>query len=81
MAQFGELNAKVTVDVSEAISALKAIQREAKRATADLREMEAGIGAINPVYYCSGLRDYSTLDLEREIAHRKIAEEPAEVTP
>ncbi|CDN42074.1 hypothetical protein [Paenibacillus sp. P22] len=47
MAQFGELNAKVTVDVSEAISALKAIQREAKRATADLREMEAALKAVS----------------------------------
>jgi hypothetical protein len=41
MVENGGLNVKVNVDVSEAISGLKALQREAKRATADLRELEA----------------------------------------
>jgi hypothetical protein len=37
---------ELNVDVSEAITGLKALQREAKRATADLRELEAAILAV-----------------------------------
>ena len=35
-----ELNVKVNVDVSEALSGLKALQREAKEAAKALRELE-----------------------------------------
>jgi hypothetical protein len=35
------LTVKVKVDVAEAITGLKALQREAKKATAALRELEA----------------------------------------
>ena len=35
------LTVKVNVDVAEAITGLKALQREAKKATAALRELEA----------------------------------------
>lgn len=42
----GELSVQVNVDVSEALTGLKALQREAKRATADLRELEAAIKAV-----------------------------------
>jgi phage-related minor tail protein len=38
-----ELSIKVNVDVSEALTGLKAIQREAKKATQALRELEAVI--------------------------------------
>lgn len=37
----GELKMKVNVDVSDALTALKAIQREAKKATQALNELEA----------------------------------------
>lgn len=46
MAQIGrELNVtvKVDVDVSEALTALKAVQREARKAAQALRELEAEI--------------------------------------
>lgn len=35
-----ELSIKVNVDISEALTGLKAIQREAKKATQALRELE-----------------------------------------
>jgi hypothetical protein len=37
----GSLNVKVNVDVSEALTGLKALQREAKKATQVLKELEA----------------------------------------
>ncbi|RCX22941.1 hypothetical protein DFP94_101530 [Fontibacillus phaseoli] len=40
-----ELNVKVDVDIAEAIRGLKAIQREAKKATQALRELETESGA------------------------------------
>lgn len=36
-----ELNVKVNVDIAETIRGLKAIQREAKKATQALRDLEA----------------------------------------
>lgn len=36
-----DLNAKLNIDVSEAITGLKAVQREAREATKALRELEA----------------------------------------
>jgi phage-related minor tail protein len=41
MANISELSVKVNVDVSEAISGLKAVQREAKKATQALAELKA----------------------------------------
>jgi hypothetical protein len=38
---FGELTVRLDVDASDAITALKAIQREARKATQALRELEA----------------------------------------
>lgn len=40
------LTVKVNVDVSEALTGLKAIQREAKKATAALRELTAARTAV-----------------------------------
>lgn len=37
----GEINVKVNVDIAEAIRGLKALQREAKKATQALRDLEA----------------------------------------
>jgi len=39
--EVGKLNVKVEVDVSEALTGLKALQREAREATKALRELEA----------------------------------------
>ncbi|MGM7680964.1 hypothetical protein ACSVDA_02300 [Cytobacillus sp. Hm23] len=39
--EVGELSVKLNVDVSEAITGLKAIQREARKVTQALRELEA----------------------------------------
>lgn len=36
-----EISARINVDVSEALTGLKAVQREAKKATQALRELEA----------------------------------------
>lgn len=41
MAEISGLTVKLDVDVSEAIAGLKAVQREAKKATQELRELEA----------------------------------------
>lgn len=41
MANIGELSVKVNVDVSEAISGLKAVQREVKKATQALAEFKS----------------------------------------
>lgn len=39
--EVGKLQVKVEVDVSEALTGLKALQREAREATKALRELEA----------------------------------------
>lgn len=39
--QIGELTYKLSLDISEALAGLKALQREAKEATKALRELEA----------------------------------------
>jgi phage-related minor tail protein len=41
-----ELTVKVDVDVSEALTGLKALQREAKKATQALRELESAQKAV-----------------------------------
>lgn len=40
-----EISARINVDVSEALTGLKAIQREAKKATQALRDLEAECAA------------------------------------
>jgi hypothetical protein len=40
---FGELTVKLDIDASDAIRALKALQREARKATQALREFEAEV--------------------------------------
>lgn len=72
-----ELNVKVNVDIAETIRGLKAIQREAKKATQALRDLEAA--QVNPVYYASGLREYSTDDLRMELNYREAAELQAKI--
>ncbi|MNL24086.1 hypothetical protein D3C87_1455090 [compost metagenome] len=71
----GEVNVKInvdTVDITETIRGLKAIQREAKKATQALRDLESA--EVKPVYYASGLREYSTEELRMELNYREAAE-------
>lgn len=44
---FGELTVKLDVDASGAIRALKALQREARKTTQALRELEAEVNCSN----------------------------------
>jgi hypothetical protein len=125
----GEL--KVNADVSDAIKGLKAVQREARKAMKEVRELESyfetegrrlymkwtqkgtevsnvemvdlsrvpteilaremnkrGVAVEdqikengkNPVYFLSGLRDYSTEDLAEELARRKENEQLASIS-
>ena len=41
------INVKINVDVSEALTGLKAVQREAKKATQALRELESQMKRVN----------------------------------
>lgn len=52
------LTVKVNVDVSEAISGLKALQREAKQATKELRELERSKQETE-------VRDFATLQNDK----------------
>lgn len=56
---------KVDVDVSEALTGLKALQREAKKATQELRELETVRGDI------STLTHVPTCELQRELESRE----------
>ena len=60
-----ELTVKVGVDVSEAITGLKAIQREAKEATKALRELEAETGKTTTVY------DLQVQSVREELSRRR----------
>lgn len=42
-----ELSVKINVDIAEALTGLKAIQREAKKAAQALRELEAAEKAVD----------------------------------
>lgn len=45
--ELSDLTLKVNVDVSEALTGLKALTREAKRTTAALRELESTMKVVN----------------------------------
>jgi hypothetical protein len=49
MANVGGLNVKVDVDVSEAIAGLKAVQREARKATQALREVDRSTACVHEI--------------------------------
>lgn len=49
-----ELSIKVGVDVAEALTGLKAIQREAKKATQALRELEAANMSLTKIVDMDG---------------------------
>lgn len=49
--EFGTLTMKVSLDVSEALTGLKAIQREAREATKALRQLESYYEQADGRYY------------------------------
>lgn len=52
--EIGSLNVKVNVDVAEALTGLKALQREARKATKALRELEAKVADANELLAIQG---------------------------
>lgn len=58
------LSVKVDIDMSEALTGLKALQREAKKATAALKEAESHAPFIS-------LSTFSTKELHAELARRE----------
>lgn len=80
-----EVSVKLDVDVSEALTGLKAVQREAKKATQALRELETYYGEDGKHYYvkwrqqgdeCTDIRevcmsDIPTCYLQRELEKRE----------
>ena len=82
---FGELTVKVDVDASDAIRALKALQREARKATQALRELESYYESEGKRFYTKWkqqgeeifdvqtivVSDIPTSILKRELAQRE----------
>lgn len=66
MAEISGLTVKLDLDVSEAITGLKAVQREAKKAAQDLREVESQSAKIGEVTISD-----ETLMRLREAIHAK----------
>ncbi len=69
-----ELTMKLDVDCSEALTGLKAIQREAKKATQALKELEAQeSGTIHGVDYAKDvlIERMTTKELHEELARRE----------
>ncbi|MBO1003751.1 hypothetical protein [Pseudogracilibacillus auburnensis] len=58
-----DLTVKVTADVSDALKGLKAIQREARKATAALKELEQVYNKIKPVAKQCDVSDQELLSL------------------
>lgn len=52
--KIGEALVKVSIDVSEALTGLKALQREARKATQALRELEAKVSDANELLAIQG---------------------------
>lgn len=82
---FSALTVKIDVDVSEAITGLKAVQREAKKAAQAIRELETYYGEDGKNFYvkwrqqgedCTDIRevcmtDIPTCYLQRELEKRE----------
>ncbi|AHM66872.1 hypothetical protein PPSQR21_032330 [Paenibacillus polymyxa SQR-21] len=58
-----EISARINVDVSEALTGLKAIQREAKKAAQALRELEATQRRVSVPTYEQRLEAAGAIDL------------------
>jgi alkylated DNA nucleotide flippase Atl1 len=73
----GKLTAKVSVDTTDAVTALKALQRHARETTKALREVEEA--QVNPWYLrynkSDVIRAFSTQELADELARREGVEE------
>lgn len=65
------LSVKVNVDVSEALTGLKALQREAKKATQALREVESEYDLSVGSYLHAILTQLPTELLQRELSKRE----------
>lgn len=50
MRKTSALSVKVNIDVSEALTGLKAVQREAKKVAQAMRELESGVNDISDSY-------------------------------
>ncbi len=53
-AAIGDLLVKVDIDISDALTGLKALQREARKATQALRELEAKVSDANELLAIQG---------------------------
>jgi arsenate reductase-like glutaredoxin family protein len=62
---FGELTVKLDVDASDAITALKAIQREARKATQALREFESEASRLEAEVAKAKLEQLAALEHEQ----------------
>lgn len=67
-----DLTVKVDVDVSEAITGLKALQREAKEATKALREYESTAQRLKAHMDANGAEYYEGI---RKVAEKTLAED------
>ncbi|MEK5109853.1 hypothetical protein MHI57_24640 [Cytobacillus sp. FSL K6-0129] len=93
--EFGELTMKVSLDVSEALTGLKAVQREAREATKALRKLESYYEQADGRYYAKWtqqgdeISDMKTVKisevpteyLRKELAKRGIINQPITVAP
>jgi len=78
----GALTAKLVLDVSDAITGLKAVTREAKKATAAIRELETYYERDDKQYYvkwrqqgedCTDIREVCMTDIPTEYLRRELA--------
>jgi len=83
MAEKSGLTVKLDLDVSEAISGLKAVQREAKKATQDLRELETYYTENEKRFYvkwnqsndddCTDIREVCMSDIPTKYLTKELA--------
>lgn len=78
-----DLTMKIDVDVSEAIAGLKAIQREARKTTQEMRELETAYEENGKRFYtkwkqaaddeCTDIQTVCLSDVSTEYLHRELA--------
>lgn len=82
----GSLKVKIDVDVSEALTGLKAVQREARKATQALREMESYYESDGKRFYVSWkqhgddvseVKEVTISDIPTSILRRELAQRDA----
>lgn len=81
--EFGAISMKVSVDVSEALTGLKAVQREARKASQVLRELETMYESEGKRYYtrwnqaedgdeCFNIHEVCLSDIPTKYLHREL---------